>query len=213
MKINQRKIESMTGGLKDLKIKDLLLGIAAPIIVCLVIIWFPLNENFLTRLGFGGVLRGILVGGAQETIMIVAVPMLLGLTWNKWAGGASGFLLGSIFALWYSLSGVTFQGWINNLSLLGYVLSAMLIGYMAGALNQKSTKLTRLLFSGIVAGVSGGLFLFLTAQLSRYNFIPLYLAMLPRIIFGIVIPLIAWYVLRHVEKQKLKNSAAPIPHT
>jgi hypothetical protein len=205
--------EIMTGGLKELKIKDLLLGIAAPIIVCLIIIWFPLNENFLTRLGFGGVLRGILVGGAQETIMIVAVPMLLGLTWNKWAGGASGFLLGSIFALWYSLSGVTFQGWINNLSLLGYVLSAMLIGYMAGALNQKSTKLSRLLFSGIVAGVSGGLFLFLTAQLSRYNFIPLYLAMLPRIIFGIVIPVAAWYILRHVEKQKLKNSVAPLAHS
>jgi hypothetical protein len=200
-------------GLRDLKLKDIIFAIIAPIIVCLAIIWFPLNENFLTSLGFGGVLRGILVGGAQETIMIVAVPMLLGLTWNKWAGGASGFLLGSIFALWYSLSGVTFQGWINNLSLLGYVLSAMLIGYMAGALNQKSTKLSRLLFSGFIAGLSGGLFLFLTAQLSRYNFIPLYLAMLPRLIFGIVIPIAAWYILHHVEKQKMKNTIAPEAHT
>jgi MFS family permease len=145
--------------------------------------------------------------------MIVAVPMLLGLLWNKWAGGASGFLLGSIYALWYGIYGSMAQGWINNMSLLGYILSAMLIGYMSGALSQKSSKLSRLLFSGFVAGLSGGLFLFLTAQLSRYNFIPLYLAMLPRLIFGIVIPIAAWYALRHIEKQKLKNSAAPPVHT
>ncbi len=203
----------MSKRLRDLNLNDLLLGIAAPIIVCLIIIWFPLNENFLTSLGYGGILRGILVGGAQETVMIVAVPMLLGLMWNKWAGGASGFLLGSIFALWYSLSGVGVSGWINNLSLLGYILSAMLIGYMSGALNQKSHNLSRLLFSGIVAGVSGGLFLYLTSQLSRYNFIPLYLAMLPRIIFGIVMPLIAWYAFRHIEKQSRKSVGSSKIHT
>ncbi|MCW4025247.1 MAG: hypothetical protein NWF01_09470 [Candidatus Bathyarchaeota archaeon] len=200
----------MTGGIKDLKIKDLLLGIAAPIIVCLIIIWFPLNERTLASLGFGGALQGILVFGVQEVIMIVAVPMLLGLLWNKWAGGASGFLLGSIYALWYGLYGSMQMGWINNLSLLGYILSAMLIGYMSGALSQKSQKLSRLLFSGFIAALSGGLFLFLTAQLSRFNFLAGYygffVTMTPRLIFGILIPVIAWYVLKHIEKQKTQQN-------
>jgi hypothetical protein len=213
----QKVNPNMSKGLKDLKTKDLLLAIVAPILVCLLIIIFPLSETFLGNPHLlGGALLGILVFGVQEVIMIVAAPMLIGLMYNKWAGGASGFVLGSIFALWYAMYGSAQRGWINNLSLLGYLLSAMLIGYMSGALNQKSPKLPRLIFSGFTAALAGGLFLFLTSQLSKFNFLSgamgIFVTMTPRLIFGILTPTIAWYILRHVEKQKAKTQIATQPH-
>jgi hypothetical protein len=196
----------LTGGLRDLRLMDLVFGIVVPVIVCLAIIWFPLNEQALARAGFGGALQGIFVFGVQEVIMIVAVPIMVGLLWNKWAGGATGFMLGSIYALWYGLYGSTVHNWIHNLSLLGYLLSAMLIGYMAGALNQKSTKLSRLLFSGFVAALAGGLFLFVTEQLSTPIYVTgadgFFVTMTPRLVFGIVMPLICGGILRHQEKTR-----------
>lgn len=189
----------MSKGLRDLKLKDVLFGIVVPTIVCLVIIWFPLNERTLANIN--PAFQGIFVFGVQEVIMIVAVPMLLGLLWNKWAGGVSGFLLGSIYALWYGLYGSMSPLWIHNIGLLGYLLSAMLIGYMAGALNQKSAELSRLLFSGLISALVGGLFLFFTEQLATpvlvYGEYGFFVTMTPRLVFGVVVPLIAKLVLRH----------------
>ena len=189
----------MSQGLRELKLKDILFGIIIPTIVCLVIIWFPLNERTLA--GINPSFQGIFVFGVQEVIMIVVVPMLFGLLWNKWAGGASGFLLGSIYALWYGLYGLMSPSWIHNMGLLGYLLSAMLIGYMAGALNQKSTKLSRLLFSGLTSAVVGGLFLFFTEQQAEpvlvYGWYGFFVTMTPRLVFGVVVPLVAKLVLRH----------------
>jgi hypothetical protein len=189
----------MSQGLRELKLKDILFGIIIPTIVCLVIIWFPLNERTLA--GINPSFQGIFVFGVQEVIMIVAVPMLLGLLWNKWVGGASGFLLGSIYALWYGLYGSMSPSWIHNMGLLGYLLSAMLIGYMAGALNQKSTKLSRLLFSGLTSALVGGLFLFFTEQQATpvlvYGAFGFFVTMTPRLVFGAVVPLVAKVVLRH----------------
>jgi hypothetical protein len=189
--------------LKDLKIKDILLGVILPLTVCLVIIWFPLNERTLAHINES--FQGIFVFGIQEVIMIVAVPMMLGLIWNKWAGGASGFILGSIYALWYAIYGVYTPGWTNNIGLLGYLLSAMLIGYASGALNQKSTQLPRLLFSGFTAALVGGLFLFFTEQQARtptvYGWFGFFVTMTPRFVFGIVIPLTVKLILRHQAAQ------------
>ncbi len=194
----------MSNGLRDLKIKDILLGIIVPLTVCLVIIWFPLNERTLANINDS--FQGIFVFGAQEVIMIVAVPLIVGLMWNKWAGGASGFILGSIYTLWYAIYGNAFAGltvhpWSSNIGLLGYLLSAMLIGYMAGALNQKSTHLSRLIFSGLTAALVGGLFLFFTEQQAPapmvYGWFGLFVTMTPRIVFGIVIPLIVKLILRN----------------
>jgi hypothetical protein len=176
-----------------------LFGIIVPTIVCLVIIWFPLNARTLGSIN--AAFQGIFVFGVQEVIIIVAVPMMLGLFWNKWAGGASGFLLGSIYALWFAVYGARSPGWVNNIGLLGYLLSAMLIGYMAGALNQKSTKLSRLLFSGLTSGLVGGLFLFFTeqqaAQVMVYGWYGFFVTMTPRLVFGAVVPLVVKLVLRH----------------
>jgi hypothetical protein len=190
----------MAKGLRDLTLKDILFGIVIPVIVCLVIIWFPLNERTLA--GINPAFQGIFVFGVQEVIMIVAVPMMLGLMWNKWAGGASGFLLGSIYALWYAIYGIRAGSrWTGDISLLGYLLSGMLIGYMAGALNQRSHAFSRLLFSGLTAGIVGGLFLFLTEQLSPLHMVTgaygFFITITPRIVFGIIIPVFAKLFIRY----------------
>jgi hypothetical protein len=198
--------------LRDLKLKDILYAIVVPTIVCLIIIWFPLNERWLSSLGFGGALQGIFVFGVQEVIMIVAVPMLLGLLWNKWAGGASGFILGSIYSLWYGLYGSMSPMWVHNLSLLGYTLSAMLIGYMAGALNQKSASMSRLLFSGLLSALVGGLFLFFTEQLATPVYVSgaygFFVTMTPRLVFGLVMPAVAKLVLRHQANVLMQHPEA-----
>lgn len=192
----------LSKGLRDLKLKDILYAIIFPTLVCLLIIWFPLNQRTLASIN--PAFQGIFVFGVQEVIMIVAIPMLLGLIWNKWAGGASGFLLGSIYALWYGLYGSMSPTWIHNIGLLGYLLSAMLIGYMSGALNQKSTKLSRLVFSGVTSALVGGLFLFFTEQLATtvlvYGAYGFFVTMTPRLVFGIVTPLVAKFVLKHQSK-------------
>jgi hypothetical protein len=189
----------MSDRLRDLKPKDLLLGLIAPLIVCLVIIWFPLNEHNLASIN--PAFQGIFVFGVQEVVMIVAVPMIIGLLWNKWAGGASGFLLGSIYAIWYGLYGSSSPSWIHNIGLLGYLLSAMLIGYISGALNRKSKKFSRLLFSGFMASLVGGLFLFLTEQFASplyvYGEYGFFITMTPRLIFGIVIPAVVSLIVNH----------------
>lgn len=189
----------MSNGLRNLKLKDILFGVILPIVVCLLIIWFPLNQRTLSNIN--PALQGILVFGVQEVIMIVVVPLMVGLMWNKWAGGATGFLLGSIYALWYGLYGSMSPSWIHNISLLGYLLSAMLIGYVAGALNKNSTKLSRLFFAGLTSSLVGGLFLFFTMQQAKpvlvsgeYGF---FVTMTPRLVFGIVVPLIVKLIIRH----------------
>jgi biotin transporter BioY len=81
-----------------------------------------------------------------------------------------------------------------NTSLLGYVVSAMLIGYMAGALNKRSESFLRMVISGIVAGAIGEILLFWIFQLSPSNVVRgLYgfsVTFLPRIACGILMPII-----------------------
>jgi hypothetical protein len=183
----------MDAGLRELTLKDIVYGLVVPTIVGLVIIAFALSEPFLAQIN--PTLIGIFVFGVQEVIMTVGVAMLLGLVWNKWAGGASGFLLGSIYALWYSISGVFSPGWTRDISLLGYAISAMLIGYIAGALNKGSPSFPRMLFSGLVSGIAGALFLWLTLQLSPLGLVTgsfgFFVTITPRITFGILMPVFA----------------------
>ena len=138
--------------------------------------------------------------------------MLLGLLWNKWAEGASGFLLGSIYSLWYGLYGSMSPIWIHNIDLLGYLLSAMLVGYMAGALNQKSTQISRLLFAGLPSAPIGGLFLFFTEQLATlvtvYGEYGFFVTMTPQLVFGALIPLVAKLVLRHQANKMAHQGGA-----
>ena len=83
--------------------KDLLWGLIIPILVGLLIVAFPAifrpgldhffpGPNMAT--GAAGsslaVITTILTHGFA-LIVVFAIPVVLGLLWNKWAGGAAGF--------------------------------------------------------------------------------------------------------------------------
>jgi hypothetical protein len=160
---------------------DILYGVVMPLIVVLAIVGFS-QVTITFRRGSFGLIVGI-ISEIEEMVLTVAVPLLLGLLWNRWAGGASGFLMGNLYALWFvatygafsrsttSTTGRFFPSIVFGLgpTLLGYVLSPMLIGYMAGALNKRSENFRRMLISSLVATTIGGFFLFWTFQLSPMN--------------------------------------------
>jgi len=180
---------------------DFIYGIIAPILVVLLIVGIS-RLGSLFEGGFG-VITGITME-IQELVLIAVVPLLLGLVWNRWAGGASGFLLGSIYALYWAPAYQSFRfggGGGGGTILLGYVLSAMLIGYMAGALNQRSEKFDRLVVSGVVSATIGGVVLFGIFCLSTVNVVTgvdgFLLTVLTRTACGAIMAVIAkvfiWY--------------------
>ncbi len=133
--------------------------------------------------------------------------MLIGLIWNRWAGGASGFLLGSLYALYYSDQLYAAQG-SSDISLLGNLVSAMLIGYVAGALSKRSDNYRRMLTAGVTAGIMGSLLVFFVSQFSPIlgaSASGAFLIFLPRILAGVIVPFIARAFLRHGSNRiKLK---------
>ena len=181
---------------------DITYGIIAPLLVVLLIVAI----SQLGRLFGGGfsVVTGITME-IQEIVVIVAIPLMLGLVWNRWAGGASGFLLGTIYALYWAdsyhspFAGGRIAGF--GTVLLAYVISAMLIGYMAGALSKRSDNFRRMIISGITASTIGGLVLFGVFQLSPVNVVTgtngFLLTVLTRTACGAVVAVIAkvfmWY--------------------
>jgi len=175
---------------------DLFYGIIAPILVILLIV---LISKLPSIFGGGfGIVTGITME-LEELTVIVSVPLVLGLIWNRWAGGASGFLMGTFYAMYWAQSfrGVHGAGTV----LIAYILSPMLIGYMAGALNRRSENFIRLLISGVVASTLGGILLFGIFQLSTANVVTgmygFLLTVLARTGCGPVVAIIAkvfmWY--------------------
>jgi hypothetical protein len=177
---------------------DILYGIVIPVIVVLIIAALSRVSATLGFSASSGAVYGILME-LEELTVIVAVPLTLGLVWNQWAGGASGFLMGSIYALYWANSFHGIQG--SGTVLLAYILSSMLIGYMAGALNKRSEDFRRMIISGVIATAIGGVLLFGIFQLSPANVVTGFdgflLNVLPRVALGAVIPVIAkvffWY--------------------
>jgi hypothetical protein len=199
-------------GWKDWNRSDVIYGIIAPLVVVLIIVGLSLVGTFVMRGGGGmGGSLGIVIGiisEIEEMVVIVGVPLLLGLAWNRWAGGASGFLLGSIYAIWFQVKYGAFSSGTSpsmamgfGPTLLGWVLSAMLIGYMAGALNKRSENFRRMVIAGVVSTTVGGVFLFGMFQLSPSNVMigvdAFLLTVLTRTAAGVIIPVIAkvfmWY--------------------
>ena len=175
---------------------DIIYGIIAPVLVVLLIVGIS-RLGSLFQGGFG-VITGITME-LQELLLITVVPLLLGLVWNRWAGGASGFLLGCIYALYWAPVYQSFRG--GGPILLGYILSAMLIGYMAGALNKRSENFSRLIISGVVSATIGGIVLFGMFYLSPVNVVTgvwgFLLTVLTRTACGVIMAVIAkvfiWY--------------------
>jgi hypothetical protein len=178
------------------KFSDIVYGIIIPTIVALLIV----GVSMVSTPSLIGLKYPLL-----EAIVVVGVPMLIGLIWNQWAGGASGFLLGSLYALYYADQLYASQG-RADISLIENLVSAMLIGYIAGALNKRSDNYRRMLVAGVVSGIMGSLMVLFVGQFSpilgEATVGGVVLAFLPRILAGLIVPLIARAFLKH----RVKNS-------
>jgi hypothetical protein len=184
----------------DWKLSDLIWGILLPVIVAFLIIIFPLElRGILNDVDTSGTLNAILVDGLGEAILTVGIPLFAGLIWNKWAGGGAGFICGSIYALYVNdvyAAAQMFQDnmMIGDIANLGFVVSAMLLGFIAGSLNRGSYSFRRMLVSALVAGMIAGTMQLWTSLLSPIAMITdvpysAFLILLPRIIYGVIIPI------------------------
>jgi len=194
----------------DWKLNDLIWSIIIPCIVAFLIILLPMEISpILKDLDSSGILNIIFTDGLAEAILVVGIPLFAGLIWNKWAGGGAGFITASIYALYvndtFAAAGAfAANGMVGDISNLGYVVCAMLTGYIAGSLNRNSFSFRRMMVAGLVAGIIGGMFLLWTQLISPFGMVTvdslftsnltennLFLNLLPRLIYGILIPLFA----------------------
>lgn len=187
-------------GWKEWNRSDIIYGIVIPVLVVLLIV----GISQLSKLAGGGFegLGGLIFGltmELQELLLIAAIPLTLGLVWNKWAGGASGFLMGMFYMFYWAPTLRSIRG--SGPILLAYILSPMLMGYIAGALNKHSENFKRILIAGVVASTIGGSMLFGIYQLSSVNVVfgieGFLLTVLPRMLVAVVVAVVAkvftWY--------------------
>jgi hypothetical protein len=229
------------------KLSDIFYAIIIPLILVLLIALLAIYVNpggQFHVFGLEGTLAtiGVILTQGFAQMIVLGVPLALGLVWNKWAGGAAGFIMGGTYYMataglyngYYAYLGYTYpndpiyHNFYGDLSMLFYLVNAIIIGYMAGALNNKSTSFKRMLGSGLTAAI-------ITAVIQvfmNYNFAldfagassssvlnyaprtmahglwadPVYgfiLAFVPSIALGVIVPIIAkvmtWYGLQPVR--------------
>ena len=210
------------------KLNDILYGLVIPVLVATLILLFPTVIKSALDSAFPAADMATGDPGSPYQFLTVifthgfalmvcfAVPLIIGLIWNKWAGGAAGFLFGTLYYLanagyntWYSYI-VIGHDWVNNLyadpAFIGdYIVGGILIGYIAGALNNKSYSFKRMLGAGMTAAVTVGIMSFILnmtvasgawmAQLDPFT--AFYQTLLPLVILAIIAPIIAkvftWY--------------------
>ena len=213
---------------ESFKIKDILYGLVIPLLVAVLILvfatvlkdalntWFPAGDPWTGEGASPYAFLTIIFTQGFAMMIMFGVPLILGLLWNKWAGGAAGFIMGTFYYLamaGYNImySQVTYGAeYAMNLyadpSFIGnYIVGGILIGYIAGALNNKSYNFKRMLGAGLTAAVTVGIMQFLlnyTISFAKSMTqgdpgFALFTALLPMILLGIFAPIIAkvftWY--------------------
>ena len=204
------------------KLADIFGGIIIPIILVLLIYVFAVYLNVggtFHLLGQDNIVAIILVSGFAQMI-VLGIPLVLGLLWNKWAGGAAGFIMGGMYyvasAGQYTASYATFsQGLVNynffgDISMLFYLVNGVIIGYMAGAINNGSMNFKRMLLAGLTAAMVTAV---IQAYMNYYVSLPVARSMaqaawldvpnailvnfVPSIALGVIVPILAkvmtWY--------------------
>jgi hypothetical protein len=147
------------------KLADILFGIIIPMILVLLIYVLAVYVNpsgpnhVLGVSGLAGTVAVILTQGFAQMI-VLGIPLVLGLLWNKWAGGAAGFIMGGMYYVataglytgYYAGSSPAYN-FYGDLSILFYLVNAVIIGYIAGSLTNGSTNFKRMLGAGLTASV------------------------------------------------------------
>jgi len=209
------------------KLADIFGGLIIPIILAILIFVLAVyvnpggDQHVLGEAGIGGTIAVILSQGFAQMI-VLGIPLVLGLLWNKWAGGAAGFIMGGMYYVaaagqyngLYSSMGVTTYNFFGDISMLFYLVNAVLIGYIAGSLTNGSTNFKRM----IGAGLTAAMFTAVVQALMNY-FVSLeparlmaqgswvadpvnafVIAFVPSIALGVIVPILAkvmtWYGLQ-----------------
>ena len=239
-------------------------AIVIPIILVLLIFVFAVYLNVGGQfhvLGEDNIIAVILVSGFAQMI-ILGIPLVLGLLWNKWAGGAAGFVMGGIyyvanagqynglFAAYTqtsvntpitsdmisgimngtitSITGVGYPvppvyNFFGDVSMLFYLVNAVIIGYMAGSLSNGSTNFKRMLGAGLTAAVITSVIqaymnynvsLAPAQQMARDSWatdplMAIVVNFVPSIALGVIVPILAkvmtWYGLQPQRHLILEN--------
>ena len=224
------------------KLGDILYGLVVPVLIGILIIAFPaiirpaLDATFPPPDMMTGAegspyafITVILTHGFSQMI-ILGIPLLLGLLWNKWAGGAAGFLTGTLyyvawagyntqFSVQIALDAYYAMGndpnmfiqslppnlWTDSSFIGSWIVGGILIGYITGALNNKSMSLKRMLGAGLTAAITVGVIQFTLSMTVASGAwmaqadpgFTLFTVMLPAILLGIIGPILAkvmtWY--------------------
>ena len=217
------------------KLADILYGLVIPVVIGLIIVAFPaiLRPALDGVFPAGDPMSGegaspyafvtvILTHGFAQMV-VFAIPLILGLVWNKWAGGAAGFIMGTLYYLasagyniaWTAQNfGVEMLGYPGmNLyadpSFIGnYIVGGILVGYIAGSLNGGSANFKRMLGAGMTAAITVGVLHFVfnitvafAASMSQADpGYALFLVLLPMVLLGVIAPIISkvmtWYGLQ-----------------
>ena len=145
-----------------IKVSDIFGGIVIPLILVLLIYVLAVYVNVGGQYHvLGQDVIGVILTNGFAQMIILGVPMVLGLLWNKWAGGAAGFIMGGLYYVasagqyngLLATAGVTTYNYFGDISMLFYLVNAVIIGYMAGALNNGSTNFIRMIGSGLTAAM------------------------------------------------------------
>ena len=147
------------------KIADILYGIIIPLILVLLIYVLAIyvnpsgSQHVLGVSGTSGTIAVILSQGFAQMI-VLGIPLVLGLLWNKWAGGAAGFIMGGMYYVataglytGYYASSTPAYNFYGDISILFWLINGVIIGYMAGSLNNGSTKLFRMIGAGLTSSI------------------------------------------------------------
>ena len=219
------------------KLADIFQGIVIPIILVALIYFLaiyvnPNGSSHVLGTGGTGATIGIILTQGFAQMIILGIPLILGLLWNKWAGGAAGFITGGMYYLAeagysngsYASYSVFTYNFYGDLSMLSYLVMAVIIGYMGGALANGSMNFKRLLGAGMTAAVITAVIqayfnyslslspartmnhqLWASTQLGPAGLYGFVLEFIPNIALGAIIPILAkvmsWYGLQPVRHQ------------
>jgi hypothetical protein len=204
---------------EKLTLNGILWGLVIPLIIGIVIVLFPavlrpaLDSWFPPATmenpnGSPYAFLTVIFTHGFALMVVLGVPLFLGLNWSKVAGGAAGFVTGTLYYLAFAGYNIQYSiinyGSSPNLyadpSFIGaYIVGGILIGYIAGALNNKSFSLKRKLGASLTAALTVGVFTFIlnyTVSFAAWMTqgdpgFALFTTMLPMVILGIIVPIIS----------------------
>ena len=153
------------------KLSDILNGIVIPLVLVLLIFLLAIYVNpggqfhvLGNTSDIGSTIAVIFTQGFAQMI-VLGIPLALGLLWNKWAGGAAGFITGGAYYLanaglytgYYTMSTAPYHNFYGDPSQLFWIVYGVIIGYMAGALNNGSFNFKRMLGAGLTASITSAI--------------------------------------------------------